>query len=246
MIFFNKIKDDYDWTLLMVASVAGNIDIVNYLLKKGVDVHHQDNQGRNCYQLALQTKQHTVCQALEEFVCGPRNLAVEDKGSTSNVLVNQLSLRRKIALNNLRAKCKICNEHMSLDFYLQKHRYTAIHLFNLNKNNPSEETLNFPVSSLGYKLLKKEGWSEVGGLGSSGQGILYPIKTMLKRDKLGLGVKTKSHVKRITHFKPGDISAIKDKNPFKKELVYTKKKLQKCEELQKKKEIEIRRCLNEL
>lgn len=34
----------------------------------------------------------------------------------------------------------------------------------------------------GYQILKSYGWNEMRGLGKTGQGRKYPIKTMLKRD----------------------------------------------------------------
>lgn len=47
-----------------------------------------------------------------------------------------------------------------------------------------QEGYSYGISSKspGYKLLKTYGWSESKGLGKSGEGRKYPIKTMLKRD----------------------------------------------------------------
>lgn len=46
------------------------------------------------------------------------------------------------------------------------------------------------------------------GLGPEGIGRKFPVKTVLKRDRLGLGSK-ESKQARVTHFGPNDHSAVK-------------------------------------
>lgn len=48
------------------------------------------------------------------------------------------------------------------------------------------------------------------GLGPDGVGRKYPVKTVLKRDRLGLGSKGNQQA-RVTHFGPNDHSAVKRK-----------------------------------
>lgn len=67
-------------------------------------------------------------------------------------------------------------------------------------------------------------------------GRKYPVKTVLKRDRLGLGSKG-SHQARVTHFGPNDHSAVKRKHRItkggkKKEAV---RKISKRERLAKEK-----------
>ena len=45
------------------------------------------------------------------------------------------------------------------------------------------------------------------GLGPEGTGRKFPVKTVLKKDRLGLGSKQKSKA-RITHFSPKDLAAV--------------------------------------
>ena len=109
----------------------------------------------------------------------------------------------------------------------------------------------------GYKLLKNYGWTEAKGLGKSGQGRKYPIKTILKRDKKvcdhidlyyvcsmldfkGLGLNKAAHSK-ITHFGPMDKRAVEDsvrtnKKPIPPFLF---------KEMERKKEAELRRMFDE-
>eukprot|EP00898_Chlorokybus_atmophyticus_P003201 jgi/Chlat1/3882/Chrsp26S04170 len=46
-------------------------------------------------------------------------------------------------------------------------------------------------SNVGYKLLKKAGWSEEHGLGAGEQGRLQPVVPQMKADKKGIGVTIK-------------------------------------------------------
>lgn len=48
------------------------------------------------------------------------------------------------------------------------------------------------------------------GLGPAGMGRKFPVKTVLKRDRLGLGSKGSDQA-RVTHFGPNDCSAVKRK-----------------------------------
>ena len=57
-------------------------------------------------------------------------------------------------------------------------------------------------------MLLREGWDPEGGLGSEQQGQQFPVKTVLKRDRLGFGIKGKDKA-RVTHFEAGDTAAIR-------------------------------------
>ena len=38
-------RDEDDWTPLMIASMDGNLEMVQYLVQKGADIHAKDDQG---------------------------------------------------------------------------------------------------------------------------------------------------------------------------------------------------------
>lgn len=64
---------------------------------------------------------------------------------------------------------------------------------------PKLSSLALDETNRGYKILEKMGWSEQkGGLGRQRQGSMLPVKTVLKRDKKGLG-SGKRKKARITH-----------------------------------------------
>lgn len=67
-------------------------------------------------------------------------------------------------------------------------------------------------------------------------GRKYPVKTVLKRDRLGLGSKG-SQQARVTHFGPNDHSAVKRKKDLTKqgEKKEVRKKISRWERLAKEK-----------
>lgn len=56
-------------------------------------------------------------------------------------------------------------------------------------------------------MLRLNGWNGISGLGPSGKGKKYPIKTMLKNNRFGLGLHHSKKSMRVTHFAPGDKNA---------------------------------------
>jgi hypothetical protein len=58
-----------------------------------------------------------------------------------------------------------------------------------------------PASNRGYQILVKGGWDREKGLGADGSGHKFPLKTVMKRDRAGLGGSTKEKA-RVTHFTP--------------------------------------------
>ena len=65
----------------------------------------------------------------------------------------------------------------------------------------------------GYQLLRKGGWDGRSGLGVAkdgrGTGRVFPIKSVLKRDREGVQEGTKKSAK-ITHFAANDSESIKN------------------------------------
>ena len=56
-------------------------------------------------------------------------------------------------------------------------------------------------------MMLRSGWQPEKGLGSEGQGQKFPVKTVLKRDRQGLGVEKESRAK-VTHFGPKDTASV--------------------------------------
>ena len=62
-------------------------------------------------------------------------------------------------------------------------------------------------------MMLSGGWDKKSGLGPSGSGKLYPVKTILKRDRTGLGLERESGIKvtpKVTHFDARDVAGVSD------------------------------------
>lgn len=120
------------------------------------------------------------------------------------------------------------------------------HQLNLKPKLPGT-VYGIPRSNKGFQLLVNQGWDTEKGLGNDGKGQKFPVKTILKTDRKGFGDKNKSAA-RVTHFGPGDVSAIKrNKNiqrvPQQKTISRQQANQQRKKE--KRKESDLRRLLNE-
>ena len=98
--------------------------------------------------------------------------------------------------------CSVCNAVVPVATPMSAHQQSTVHQFNV-QTSLSHRKVWLPDTNKGYQLLNKMGWDEAEqpGLGSSGQGRVQPIKTMLRPDKRGLGATMPQDVKyRVTHF----------------------------------------------
>lgn len=175
-------SDGYGWTPLMCAACSGARKIVEMLLAYGVEKEVKDATGRTAFDLAHQTGHHAVCETLRSF-----------SGSKARKTTTTRSMTRKSELKT----CASCN----IEFLDQEEHFKSI-IHKLNQPSSSSSMRSFyqiPDSNVGYQLMLKRGWDPDKGLGSEGkEGGKYPVKTVFKNDKLGLGVKTRSKP-RITH-----------------------------------------------
>jgi len=57
-------------------------------------------------------------------------------------------------------------------------------------------------------MLLRSGWSREEGLGPKGQGMRAPVKTVLKRDRLGLGLSDTKNKPKVTHFSSFDPKSV--------------------------------------
>ncbi len=70
-----------------------------------------------------------------------------------------------------------------------------------------------PEANRGYQMMLSGGWDKKSGLGPSGSGKLYPVKTILKRDRHGLGLERETGSKvtpKVTHFDANDAISVSD------------------------------------
>ena len=206
-------RDRYGWTLLMIAACAGSLETVKILIDKGASVNEKDKSGNTCLSLATKNRHHKVVNYINLYISGRIKKAVnsniKDKKQLTEVFVEKY--------------CELCCVTFQSDRLSRQHFTSTIHLLNLEKKEIEDNGGNpkvhygIPQANRGFQMMLSKGWDSNVGLGPSGKGKLYPVKTVLKRDKHGLGLETSDSEPRtckkakVTHFGPYDLSSVKSK-----------------------------------
>ncbi|XP_051166038.1 G patch domain and ankyrin repeat-containing protein 1 homolog isoform X1 [Leptopilina boulardi] len=195
-----NITDAYGWTPLMSAAYSGNLEIVQLFLKLGAKKNIKDKSGLTAAALAIKNKFTNIVKLLEE-----RDNKLKNISSKNPTVINK---HKKIEKINF--YCNVCNSNFENVTQLE-HESSIVHIFNM-KPKISGAHYIVPKGNKGYQMLINSGWDEEHGLGPSGEGRKYPVKTILKQDRKGLGLEEKkNNIPKVTHFKPGDRRAIKTK-----------------------------------
>ncbi|KAE8585361.1 hypothetical protein XENTR_v10021290 [Xenopus tropicalis] len=179
--------DSYYWTALMCAAYGGRKEVVGYLLQRGAAwVGVCETQGRDALTLAEEAGHGDIVQLFQSSLTSPKK-----------------SVSRKRPLE--RKYCEVCKSHYQEDT-VETHERSTVHLFNNKKQQPATYYA-IPDHNVGFKMMLKEGWNRESGLGPDGEGRKFPVKTLLKRDKKGLGFHTDQKSK-VTHFSANDNMAV--------------------------------------
>ena len=215
--------DEHGWTALMCASCSGHLSVVRLLVKKNCNVDTVNKKGQTALDIALEAKQSKIVKCLQGEA--PQNINPPCQ---------------KINVTSDGFYCDVCKREVK-DCSKRKHNTSTVHLFNL-KIIPKEQDYILPESNTGFQLMLKGGWDQDKGLGSSGQGRKHPVKTVLKRDRLGLGSKAQTQAK-VTHFGPKDKTAVKAPSGRRcmKPSTLSKRKQSKLQQKEKAKEKAFRR-----
>lgn len=167
--------DDYGWTALMCAVQSSSIESIKFLLSCEADTKITDNLGRNAFTLA----------ANNEHV-----MQIITKHSSFKKFKS-----KRIHQPPVDFFCDICKQNFKED--PKKHCTSVLHFFNSNKNVKMRTFYGIPESNRGYQLMLKKGWNRETGLGPKGHGNKYPIKTIHKLNRHGIGIET--DVPKVTH-----------------------------------------------
>uniref|UniRef100_A0A0C9R4M1 CG8152_0 protein n=1 Tax=Fopius arisanus TaxID=64838 RepID=A0A0C9R4M1_9HYME len=182
--------DDYGWTPLMLAAYNGNYRIVEYLLISGADKYLKEKSGLTALELARKKNHQGVISLL---TCDELKIARRAKVPDKEERLSEFY-------------CSICKLNFR-ETTMRRHESSMLHIFNTNPKLP-DPVYGIPKGNKGYQIMLNAGWKESKGLGPSGSGLKYPVKTILKRDRKGLGGEDKSRP-RVTHFQSNDVNAIR-------------------------------------
>lgn len=188
-------KDNYNWTALMMAACEGAVDSVTWLLHMGASTEAVDKSGNTALQLA-RSKGHAGIVQLLEAADSCLNEPVDEEVSTATTVAPFY--------------CRVCQRDYSESTW-REHQTSTVHQFNL-KSLPAHrlQKFNIPARNRGLQLMLKQGWDREHGLGPAQNGRLYPVKTVLRKQRTGLGIEQSPA--RVTHFQPFDLNATRYRN----------------------------------
>uniref|UniRef100_A0AC34FCA1 G-patch domain-containing protein n=1 Tax=Panagrolaimus sp. ES5 TaxID=591445 RepID=A0AC34FCA1_9BILA len=175
-------------TSLICAAAAGSSEVIEFLMENHADWTIKNRSGFSASELAKRKGFVELAEYIESYGKFNEEQDVQILSASSSS-------------SNF---CEHCNQTF---INIQAHHCSIVHIVNTSQPPRPGYAYGIPTSNVGYQMLKETGWKEEIGLGKEGEGRKYPLKTMLKRDRKGLGLdKLQS---KVTHFEAGDLDAVK-------------------------------------
>lgn len=210
-----NVCDTYGWTSLMIAACEGSLDAVIFLLQLGVDIGIKDKSGKTAKDLARKKGHFQIEKLLEKPIVEE---PIEQHSSSEEELETTETFF-----------CDTCKQSFS-ETSKRRHLTSTLHQFNV-KDPPNCNKLqkfNIPQRNKGLQLMVKQGWDKESGLGPSQSGRLYPVKTVIRKQRTGLGIEQEPA--RVTHFQAFDKTAVQRINSY-----YYKKKQRNRNDIRREK-----------
>lgn len=184
--------DSFGWTALMMAACEGAEEAVAWLLEQGAAVEMRDKSGQTALELARRKGHLNIVELLENLNCCEAEAPL---GVDSTV----------VAVSPF--YCEVCQREYSESTW-REHQTSTVHRFNMKSLPPHRlEKFNISARNRGLQLMVKQGWDRQHGLGPQQNGRLYPVKTVLRKHRTGLGIQQPPA--RVTHFEAFDTNATK-------------------------------------
>lgn len=186
--------DAFGWTALMMAACEGAVHSFQKLLELGADLDAADRKGDTATSLAEQKGFQEILEVVDEYNKQTGAIEISDDDG-------ELSEGTQF--------CTDCGIEISRASSTS-HKTSTVHLFSCKfKGNMNHKTFGIARTNLGFKMMRRVGWDGNSALGARQNGKLYPIKTVMRKMRTGLGIE--QDPARITHFKPNDPSSIRFK-----------------------------------
>ena len=202
-------RDLYGWTPLMTAACAGAFEASEALLDAGADSSVSDRSGNTCLRLAGKNGHRGVSVLI-------RNHAVKVEETISNEQEGSGEGPESSWY------CQECRITLKESTYAE-HRSSTAHQISIGTSK-APSLYGIPESNKGFKMMLGAGWDREGGLGTEGnRGRKFPVKTVLKRDRLGLGAEG-TRPARVTHFKANDPTSVTSATRSEREATVNKRK----------------------
>ncbi len=226
--------DSYGWTLLMTACRAKSIEVIKVLVSKDADQNIADKAGNTCRSLCDNSK--PILDILNKKTKSPlRSLRSSSKPKVKEI--------REF-------KCEECSVSDLTKSEYKSHLGSTTHQLKAGKAMGEKPKVHYgiPEANRGYQMMLKKNWESNAGLGPEGKkGKLYPVKTVLKQDRHGLGLEEDPQKKKakVTHFSAFDKTSVK--NPGASSLrteratTLSKRQFERQKQKIRRKEVDFRR-----
>ncbi|XP_047487600.1 G patch domain and ankyrin repeat-containing protein 1 homolog isoform X1 [Penaeus chinensis] len=229
-------KDEFGWSLLMVAACGGAKAVVRTLLERKARTGTRDSKGNTAIYLAM-LRGH---QGIVDMLIKANKRKDEDSGSNKDIVSSSSNIIEKFY-------CDICKITVETSTRLQ-HETSIVHQFNVGAGS-NKTVYGIPASNKGFQILVNQGWDTEKGLGPDNSGAKFPVKTALKNDRKGIGAAVNKTSLRVTHFGPGDASAVQrchtSNERIERQRTISRRERNRLRMKEKRREIEIRRALSE-
>lgn len=187
--------DSFGWSPLMIAACAGALDSVKLLLRRNALIDICDRSGKSALELARRKGYKDIVFEIENY------------GKTQ-LQSDHLNLSEDIEQNSF--QCDTCDTTVKNVSEI-KHKSSTVHQFKSGKPGLSRTVYGISEANRGFQMMLNKGWETERGLGPQGTGHKYPVKTVLKRDRKGIG-SDPDNKPRITHFGANDVRSV-ESNP---------------------------------
>lgn len=183
-----NVTDMFGWSALMMAACEGAAEAVQVLLNLGADSELRNKSGQMAIDIAMEKGHFHIVDLLEEHCHQPLESDSTDETTTANLTTAKPFY------------CDICEETFN-ETSQNEHSTSTIHKFHKKSTTMENSLKKFNISpkNKGLQLMLKQGWDTKSGLGPDQTGRLYPIKTTIRKARMGLG--TEQPPARITHYR---------------------------------------------
>lgn len=229
MGFDINITDNFSWTPLMCGSCAGHEDIVRLLLENKADIDAKETTGRTALDLAIINGHLNICQLLIDFKKS------KQKQQKRHRTRSESKSKTEEVIDSKTKKCETC--HYQYDGSDVKHKCSIVHQLTVKSETKPNKYFAISETNRGFQMLLRSGWTRDRGLGPEGTGRTAPIRTVLKKDRMGFGNEHKTP--RVTH--TSDFGEYSDRNCLKQSKYYNSLQRKRSENRLKKIEIKFRR-----
>lgn len=217
--------DSYGWTALMMAACEGSLDAFRWLLQLDADTSIADRKGNTAKSIAEKKGFYEILEAMEQYQSHKWNDA-------EAIEISDDEDQEKLFCSD----CGIEIQKSSSE----SHQTSTAHLFSCKfKGNTNIKAFGITRSNRGYQMMRRTGWDGNSALGPRSNGKLYPIRTVMRKTRTGLGIKQDSA--KVTHFKANDPSAVRFRPPAK---ALTRKEIHENDLKDKRHEQRLRKALS--